>query len=71
MYDVVDGSNTLPAWHKSNIWDAPTTTGVYSTRAKPGFSAHYAVSIIHIHTDVGLILPKLGMCPWIIHCSLN
>ena len=23
------------------------------------------VCIIHIHTDVSLILPKLGMCPWI------
>ena len=61
----------MEAWHKSNIWDAATTAGVYSTRARAGFSAQYAVSIIPIHTNMGLILPKLGMCPWIIHCSLN
>ena len=61
----------MEAWHKSNIWGAATTAGVYSTRARAGISAHYAVSIIHIHTNVGLILPKLGMCPWIIHRSLN
>ena len=40
LYNVVDGCNTLPAWHKSIIWDAATTAGVYSTRAKPGFRAH-------------------------------
>ena len=28
VYNVVEGSNMLPAWHKSNIWDAATTAGV-------------------------------------------
>ena len=55
----------MEARHKSNIWDVATTAGVYITRARTGFSTHYAVSIIYTHTDVGLILPKLGICPWI------
>ena len=40
----------MEAWHKSNIWDVATTAGVYITRARTGFSTHYAVSIIYIYT---------------------
>ena len=60
----------MEARHKSNIWDVATAAGV--AQGQEMDLAHIMQScIIHIHTDVGLILPKLGMCPWIIHCSLN